>query len=412
MLRLMTAGESHGKGLVVIVEGLPAGVPIDVNQLNADLARRQGGYGRGGRMLIEKDRAEALSGLRHGYTLGSPVALYVENKDWPNWEEVLAAFPAAGAAHDATLAGMAPVPPQQSGAIISNPRGGERRVTRPRPGHADLTGSLKYNHYDARNVLERASARETTMRVAAGALAKQLLAALGIWSVGHVLAIGSVEADISGLDYDEILRRADASDVRCADPEAGERMRAEIKAAKQDGDSLGGVVEAAVIGLPPGLGSHVHYDRNLHAALAGALMSLQAAKAVEMGDGCHTSRVRGSLAHDEIAHDADRGYHRLSNRAGGTEGGMSNGMPLVVHTYFKPISTLYKPLRTVDMASHEALTASVERSDACAIPAASVIAEAVVDFEVARFVIEKFGGDSLTELQRNHQGYLAQVKGR
>lgn len=412
MLRYLTAGESHGKGLVVIMEGLPAGVPLSEEAINQDLARRQSGYGRGGRMLIEKDRIHTISGIRHGYTLGSPVALYLENKDWANWEEVMAAFPPSGAPQDDVAAGVAPVSAQSAGAIISNPKGGERRVTRPRPGHADLVGSLKYNHFDARNVLERASARETTARVAAGAVAKGLLSALGIWTVGHVLTIGEVDADVSGLTYEEIRERADASDVRCAEPGAGERMREAIRQAKQDGDSLGGITESVVVGLPPGLGSHVHYDRKLDGAIAGALMSVQAVKGVEIGAGFAAARLRGSQVHDEIAYSPEQGFYRLSNRAGGTEGGMSTGMPLVVHTAFKPISTLYRPLQTVDMVTKEAIAASVERSDACAIPAAAVIADCVVAFEVAKALIEKFGGDSLTELKRNYEGYLAQVRSR
>ena len=392
MLRYLTAGESHGPALVTIIEGLPAGVPVDAAALNRDLARRQSGYGRGGRMKIEKDEARFLSGVRHGRTLGSPVALMVENRDWVNWTEVMSPTPIEG---------------------YSNARVAQKVRTRPRPGHADLVGALKYDHADLRNVLERASARETTMRVAAGGLAKQLLAPFGIGIAGHVRSIGSVEAALRpDLALGELVSLAEASEVRCVDPDASARMIAEIDAAKRDGDSLGGVVEVVVEGLPPGLGSHVQYDRKLDGALGAALLSIQAAKGVEIGDAFANARVRGSGAHDEIGWSAEQGYFRLTNRAGGLEGGMSTGMPLVIRTAFKPIATLYKPLGTVAIDTHAPGGADIERSDVCAIPAAAVIAECVVAFELARFMVEKFGGDSLAEMLANHKAYLKRVAER
>ncbi len=392
MLRYLTAGESHGRALVTIVEGLPSGVPVDVEALNRDLARRQSGYGRGGRMKIEKDRVQILSGIRHGKTLGSPVALMVENRDWINWTEV-----------------MSPEPVE----ALTDPRAEGKLRTRPRPGHADLVGALKYDHADLRNVLERASARETTMRVAAGSLAKQLLAPFGVRVVGHVLSIGDVRGQVEeDLDVEELHRRAEASEVRCADPEASQRMIAAIDAAKRDGDSLGGVVEVVATGLPPGLGSHVQYDRKVETVLGGALLGIQAAKGVEFGPAFENATLRGSAVHDEIGWEQGRGYFRYSNRAGGLEGGMTTGMPLVVRVAFKPIATLYKPLRTVEIDTHQEATAQIERSDACAIPAAAVIAECVAAFELARFFVEKFGGDSLEEMLRNHKGYLQRVAAR
>jgi len=392
MLRYLTAGESHGRALVTIVEGLPAGVPVDLTAIDRDLARRQSGYGRGGRMKIEQDRVEVLSGIRHGRTLGSPVALLVPNRDWANWTEV-----------------MSPTPVE----AYSDVRAAQKVRTRPRPGHADLAGALKYDHADLRNVLERASARETAARVAAGSLAKQFLAPFGIRVAGHVRSIGPVEAaGTEGLPLDELVARAEASPVRCADPEASARMVAEIDAARRDGDSLGGVVEVVATGLPPGLGSHVHYDRRLDGALGAALLSIQAAKGVEIGDGFAAARRRGSQVHDEIGWSPGRGYFRHSNRAGGLEGGMTNGMDLMVRVAFKPIATLYKPLRSVEIDTHVEAVAGIERSDTCAVPAAAVIAECVTAFELARFVAEKFGGDSLDEALRNYRGYLGRVAQR
>jgi chorismate synthase len=394
MLRYLTAGESHGPALTTIVEGLPAGVPVDIEAINQDLARRQSGYGRGGRMKIEKDRAMVHSGIRHGQTLGSPITLVVENRDWINWTEVMSPTPVGA---------------------YSDPRAAGKLRTRPRPGHADLVGALKYEHADLRNVLERASARETTMRVAAGSLARQLLAPFGIDLTGHVRSIGAVQAAVPEAlvgSVPALRAAAEASEVRCADPDASARMIAAIDEAKRDGDSLGGVVEVVVTGLPPGLGSHVHYDRKLDGALGGALLSIQAAKGVEFGPAFENAALRGSQVHDEIGWSAEQGYYRLSNRAGGLEGGMSTGMDLVVRVAFKPISTLYKPLRTVTIDTHEEGQADIERSDACAIPAAAVIAECAAAFELARFMLEKFGGDSLDEMLRNHAAYRRRVAER
>ncbi|MDF2630888.1 MAG: chorismate synthase [Symbiobacteriaceae bacterium] len=393
MLRYLTAGESHGPALVTLVEGLPAGVPVDVAAIDLDLARRQSGYGRGGRMKIEKDQARVLSGIRHGKSLGSPVTLMVENRDWVNWTEVMSPTPVAE---------------------YSDVRAPQKVRTRPRPGHADLVGALKYDHADLRNVLERASARETTMRVAAGALAKQLLAPFGITVVSHVVSIGGVTAAAPDPAWSaaEVRERAEASEVRCADPVASAAMIAEIDAAKRDGDSLGGVVAVIATGLPPGLGSHVQYDRKLDAALGGALLSIQAAKGVEFGPAFENATRRGSQVHDEIGWSPAQGYYRLSNRAGGLEGGMTTGMDLTVRVAFKPISTLYKPLRSVEIDTHAEAAAEIERSDACAIPAAAVIAECVTAFELARFLVEKFGGDSLREMLANYESYRRQVAAR
>ncbi|HYF79184.1 MAG TPA: chorismate synthase [Symbiobacteriaceae bacterium] len=392
MLRYLTAGESHGPALVTLVEGLPAGVPVDIAAIDRDLARRQSGYGRGGRMKIEKDQARVLSGIRHGKTLGSPVTLMVENRDWVNWTEVMSPTPVAE---------------------YSDVRAPQKVRTRPRPGHADLVGALKYDHQDLRNVLERASARETTMRVAAGALAKQLLAPFGIDVVSHVVSIGTVAACVDrSLTAAEVRERAEASEVRCIDAIASQAMMEEIDAAKRDGDSLGGVVEVIATGLPPGLGSHVQYDRKLDGALGGALLSIQAAKGVEFGPAFENAMRRGSQVHDEIGWSPERGYFRLSNRAGGMEGGMTTGMDLTVRVAFKPISTLYKPLRSVEIDTHVEAAAEIERSDACAIPAAAVIAECVTAFELARFLVEKFGGDSLGEMLVNFEAYGRRVAER
>lgn len=404
MLRYLTAGESHGKALVAIVEGLPAGLYVTREHIDAELARRQRGYGRGRRMQIEQDRVEILAGIRYGYTLGSPVALMVENRDWKNWVDVMTPDPVEG-------------------------KGGEHiptgeRVTRPRPGHADLVGALKYGHRDLRNVLERASARETTMRVAVGALAKRLLDEFGIKVMSHVIQLGSVVAQVQG-DYEEIFQRAEASEVRCADDEASEKMKALIDQAKQEGDTLGGIFEVVATGVPPGLGSHVHWDRKLDARLAQALMSIQAIKGVEVGLGFGVASRFGSQVHDAIGYrsyppaepgpgdfqGAERpGFFRMTNRAGGFEGGMTTGEPVVVRAAMKPISTLYRPLDSVDFYTKEPFKASIERSDTCALPAAGVIGEAVVAIELARAFLEKFGGDSLEEIRRNYLGYVKALR--
>lgn len=393
MLRYLTAGESHGQALVTIVEGMPAGVPVRAEAINQQLRRRQEGYGRGGRMKIERDEVRILSGVRHGETLGGPIALLVENRDWKNWEQV-----------------MNPAPADQLPGAGADELGRTRELTRPRPGHADLTGALKYLRRDARDILERASARETAMRVAAGTVARQLLECFGVRFTGHVVSIGPVQANLDGLSPEQIAAAAEPSPVRCADPKAAGQMVAEIDAAKRDGDSLGGVVEVIVTGLPPGLGSHVAWDRKLDGRLAQALMSVQAVKGVEIGLGFEAARRRGSRVHDEIYYANDKGFFRHTNGAGGLEAGMTNGQPLVVRVALKPIATLYTPLHTVDMLTKEGVEASVERSDTCAVPAGAVIAEAAVAFVLADAWLEKFGGDSLTEVRRNVEGYLAQVR--
>lgn len=385
MLRFFTAGESHGPCLTAIVEGCPAGFAVDLAAVNRDLWRRQQGYGRGGRMAIEKDEALLKSGVRWGKTLGSPVTLVIENRDWKNWQKKMSADPSD---RDPKLA-----------------------VTRPRPGHADLAGVLKYDHDDVRNVLERASARETTARVAVGALAKQLLSPFGISVMGWVAEIGGIAADHSRLAPQEVFARAEASRVRVADEVAEERIVGAIDQSKERGDTLGGVVEVVATGLPPGLGSHAHYDRKIDGRLGGALLSLQSAKGVEIGLGFRMARLPGSQVHDEIFFDDEtKQFVRRSNNAGGTEGGMTSGAPLVVRVAFKPLSTLMSPLHSVDLRSKQEAVGAIERSDVCAIPAAAVIVESVVALELARVFLEKFGGDSLREIRRNVEGYLRQVR--
>ena len=396
MLRYFTAGESHGPCLTAIIDGVPAGFPIDVKKINHDLWRRQQGYGRGGRMLIEKDEVQIRSGIRWGETLGSPVALGIENRDWKNWTKKMSASPED---RDEALA-----------------------VTKPRPGHADLTGVLKYRHSDIRNILERASARDTVSRTAAGSFCKQLLAPFVIKVMGYIRSIGKVEAKNEGLTYEEIFARSDESPVRVADKEAEDKMIALIEDCKKKGDTLGGIFEVVALGLPPGLGSHAQWDDKLDGRLARALMSIQAIKGVEIGLGFEMARRRGSEVHDEIFFDPDKmvsegtprivptGFYRGSNNSGGTEGGMSNGAPLVVRVAMKPISTLMSPLQSVDLRSKRPADASVERSDVCSAPAAAVVGEAVVAFELAVAFLEKFGGDSLHEITRNYEGYLGQIK--
>ncbi len=373
MLRFLTAGESHGPGLTVIVEGLPAGVPGDREAIDADLRRRQGGYGRGGRMKIEKDAVEVLSGVRHGQTLGSPVSFLVRNKDFENWRDV-----------------MSPEPPAPET---------PRRVLRyPRPGHADLAGALKYLTDDLRNVLERASARETTMRVAAGALAKALLKQAKVEVRSHVTRIGSAALP-AGLAVEwDALAKIEESPVRCADAPTGTAMIAEIDAAKKRGDTVGGVFEVVVRGLPPGLGSFAQWDRRLDGRLAQALASIPAVKAVALGDGFSAGETSGAAFHDEILYDDETGLHRGSNRAGGLEGGVTNGEELRAQAVVKPIPTLLIPLRSIDMKTKEPQPASVERSDTCVVPAAGVVGEAMVAWVAADALLEKFGGDSLREM--------------
>ncbi|HEX2355994.1 MAG TPA: chorismate synthase [Micromonosporaceae bacterium] len=385
-LRWLTAGESHGPALVAVLEGVPAGVEVTSAQIGRELARRRLGYGRGARMSFEQDEVEIIGGLRHGVTLGSPVAIRVGNTEWPKWRTVMSADPVD--------------PAELEGQARNSP------LTRPRPGHADLAGMQKYGHPDARPILERASARETAARVAVGTVAKALVRqAVGVEIVSHVVELGSVAAKPGLQPRPEDAERVDADPLRCLDAEASTRMVAEVDAAKSDADTLGGIVEVLAYGVPPGLGSHVHWDRKLDARLAAALMSIQAIKGVEIGDGFTQARSRGSSAHDEIVPTAT-GVRRVTDRAGGLEGGITTGEPLRVRAAMKPISSLNRALSTVDVATGEPATAINQRSDVCAVPAAAVVAEAMVALVLAEAAVEKFGGDSVTEMRRNVAGYL------
>ena len=386
MLRWLTAGESHGRALVAVCEGLPAGIEVSTADIGHALARRRAGYGRGARMSFEQDEVELTGGIRHGVTLGGPVAIRIGNTEWPKWETVMAPDPV-----DAdVLAGQARNAP----------------LTRPRPGHADLAGMQKYGHDDARAVLERASARETAARVALGELARRLLRqVLGAEILSHVVALGPVFLPAGEAPAAQDLTRIDADPVRCIDPAVSAAMQAEVDAARRDGDTLGGVVEVVIYGLPPGLGSHVHWDRRLDGRLAAALMSIQAIKGVEVGDGFATAARRGSHAHDEIE-GSGTGIRRLTNRAGGIEGGMSTGEPIRLRAAMKPISTVPRALGTVDVRTGEPAKAINQRSDVTAVPAAGVVAEAMAALVLANAVLEKFGGDSVTETARNAEAYL------
>ncbi|NUU05567.1 chorismate synthase [Leifsonia sp. C5G2] len=388
MLRWLTAGESHGPELIAVLEGLPAGVPVSLDAIRADLARRKLGYGRGARMKFEQDALEVSGGVRHGYSLGSPIALRIGNTEWPKWVDVMS---------------PEPVDP----AVLETGRGAA--LTRPRPGHADLVGMQKYGFDEARPILERASARETAARVSLGAVARSFLAELGITLVSHTLSIGPVRVpEDAPLPRPSDVDTLDADPLRCFDPATSERMVAEVDAAHKDGDTLGGVVEVLAYGLPPGLGSHVHWDRKLDAQLAAALMGIQAIKGVEIGDGFLTTTRRGSEAHDELIAE-DGTIVRTSDKAGGTEGGMSTGGVLRVRAGMKPIATVPHALRTVDVATSEAAPAHHQRSDVCAVPAAGVVAEAMVALVLANAVLEKFGGDSIAETRRNLQSYLDSI---
>ncbi len=385
-MRWLTAGESHGPALVAILEGLPAGTRITTEDLAQELSRRRAGYGRGARMSFEQDAVEVLGGIRHGVTIGSPVAVVVANSEWPKWQTVMSADPV----DPADLEGLARAAP----------------LTRPRPGHADLVGMQKYGFDDARPILERASARETAARVALGAIAKAFLSqALDVEVLSHVVSIGAVSAPPE-LPARGDRERVDADPVRCFDPAASAAMVAEIDAARSDGDTLGGVVEVVAYGLPPGLGSHTHWDRRLDSRLAAALMGVQAIKAVEIGDGFETARRRGSVAHDEIENTPD-GVRRRTDRSGGTEGGMTTGEVLRARAAMKPISTVPRALDTIDVSTGEAAKAINQRSDVCAVPAAGVVAEAMVALVLADAVLEKFGGDAVEETRRNRDAYLA-----
>jgi chorismate synthase len=389
MLRWITAGESHGPELVAVLEGLPAGISVTTSDVQAALARRRLGYGRGARMKFEQDEVSLSGGVRHGLTMGGPVAITVANTEWPKWQEVMSADP-----------------------VDTEKLSGARAeaLTRPRPGHADFTGMQKYGFLDSRPILERASARETAARVALGAVASSFLSSLGIHLVTHTVGIGPVMAsgdlplpkpsDVAALDEDP---------MRCFNQQVSQQMIAEVDECHKDGDTLGGVVETLVYGLPPGLGSFVHWDRRLDSQLAAALMGIQAIKGVEVGDGFETAKRRGSVAHDEIERDSSGIVHRLTDRAGGIEGGMSNGEILRVRAAMKPISTIPKALATIDVSTGEAAKAHHQRSDVCAVPAAGVVAEAMVALVLANSVLEKFGGDSLIETKRNLDSYLENI---
>ncbi|TYS58250.1 chorismate synthase [Sutcliffiella horikoshii] len=381
-MRYLTAGESHGPQLTTILEGVPAGLPLTVEDINDDLARRQKGHGRGRRMQIEKDTVDILSGVRHGQTLGSPITLAVTNDDWKHWTKIM---------------GIEPLSQEDQEEV-------KRKVTKPRPGHADLNGAIKYGHRDMRNVLERSSARETTVRVAAGAVARKFLAELGIKVAGHVTEIGGVKAEPQSIsDLDDLKTQTEASPVRCYDKKVEQQMMDAIDTAKENGDSIGGIVEVIVEGVPAGVGSYVHYDRKLDAKVAASIMSINAFKGVEFGVGFQAASLPGSKVHDEIAWSEERGYYRLSNNLGGFEGGMTTGMPIVVRGVMKPIPTLYKPLQSVDIDTKEPFQASIERSDSCAVPAASVVAEAVVAWEIAQAIVEQFGQDRMDLIKENVQ---------
>ena len=396
MLRYLTAGESHGPALLAILEGMPSNVPVGVADINQDLVRRMAGYGRGGRMKIEKDEARILGGVRHGLTLGSPISLLIQNRDWENWKFTMASEPLE--------AGSDPERPP---------------VTRPRPGHADLAGGLKYDHLDLRNVLERASARETAARVAVGAACKCLLRQFGVRILGHVVEMGGIAARVEGLSEAEITRQAEESPVRCADPLATKEIMAKVDEAQARGTSLGGVFEVRVLDVPVGLGSHVHWDTRLDGRLAQALMSIQAIKGVEIGPAFEAARRFGSEVQDEIFYRQPgegtataQGFYRQSNFAGGLEGGITTGQPIVLRAAMKPISTQHRPLASVDVLTKEASRAGVERTDITAVPAAAVVGEAVVAYEIARALREKFGGDSLREMRHSFDSYLTYLRSR
>ena len=390
VLRFLTSGESHGKALSVVIEGLPADIPLHPEAINRDLARRQISYGRGKRMEIEEDRVEIIAGVRWGKTLGSPLCLVIPNRDWIHWQTAMSINDADA---DSSL-----------------------RVTRPRPGHADLAGALKYHQKDLRNILERSSARETAARVAVGAICRCLLSEFRIHIFSHTIAIGGISVELSGKSLPEIVSLSESSDLRCADENAEKKMKACIDGAKEKGDTLGGVAEILVTGAPPGLGSHVHWDRKLDGRIAQSLMSIQAVKGVEIGLGFESARCLGSQVHDEIFYsgafqnERTSGFYRKTNNAGGIEGGITNGEPLVIRCAMKPIPTLMSPLGSVDIISKQPMEATVERSDICRVPSLGVIAEAAVIFEVAQAFLEKFGGDYIDEIKTRYKNYLQTLR--
>lgn len=382
MFNYFTAGESHGKALVVIINGVPAGVRVSVEEINRELTRRQHGFGRGARMEIERDKAEVISGLRYGRTIGAPLAILIENRDWPNWQEVMAT---------------------QAISKVSEP------ITTPRPGHADLAGLLKRGLSDIREVLERASARETAARTAAGAVAKIFLREFGIKVASHVINIGGVEANIPKISSIESLAEADNSPVRTLDKLAEKEMIARIKQAESEGDTVGGIFEVLVFGCPPGLGDYIIWEKRLDGRIAQAVMSVPGIKGVEIGAGFSLASLNGSKAHDEIYFEKGRGFYRLTNRAGGIEGGMTNGEVISIRAVMKPIPTLKKPLKTVDLKTKQAELAFKERSDICVVPSAAVIGEAVVAIEIAKSFVEKFGGDSLEDIKKAYEDYIRRI---
>ena len=384
MLSFLTAGESHGQCLTAILVGVPSGLPLQAEDIDCELARRQAGYGRGGRMKIESDRVEITAGVRNGVTLGNPIALTIKNQDWANWQHIMSPEPGA----------------------VTN----DRTVTRPRPGHADLAGGIKYNHTDLRNVLERASARETAARVAIGAVAKRLLKEFGIVVTSFVLELGGIRANVESIPITG-ENPCDDSPLRCPDCEAENKMMEAIDEAGENGDTLGGVVQVVAVDVPVGLGTYAQWDRRLDTRLAGALMSIPAIKGVEIGLGFEATRRPGSQVHDEIKYDkTDKRFCRATNNAGGIEGGVSNGEPIILRAAMKPIPSLRRPLQSVDFISKEPFEATKERADVCAVPAAGVVAETVVAIELANAMIEKFGGDSLGEMRRNYEAYMDYVR--
>lgn len=386
-MRFLTAGESHGPQLTVIIEGIPANLQLTAEEITEELLKRQGGYGRGRRMQIEKDTVEIMSGVRNGYTLGSPITLVVTNDDHKHWLKIMGTAPIDESAQEQM----------------------KRVITKPRPGHADLVGGMKYNHRDLRNVLERSSARETAARVAVGAVSKILLKQLDIQIISRVKEIGGIKDD-GQYTWAEIAAGNDSNDVRCLDAAVAEQMRERIDAAKKAGDSIGGEVEVTVINCPPGLGSYVHYDRKLDGRIAQSVVSINAFKGVSFGEGFKLSSLPGSEVQDPIAYDESEGYYRLSNHLGGFEGGMTNGMPITVNAVMKPIPTLYKPLPSVDIATKETYQASIERSDSCAVPAASIVCEHAVAFEIARAVLEEFQSNHMEQLIAHVNRYRDEVR--
>ncbi len=387
MLRFLTAGESHGPALTAVLEGMVAGVPVSGKQVRAELARRRMGYGRGTRMKLEEDRLEILGGIRHGRTIGSPISMVIHNTEWPKWQRIMAV--------------------EEEDAELEDPA-----LSRPRPGHADLVGMQKYGFPDARNILERASARETAARVAVGSVCKAFLGALGATVLSHVIEVGGVRSRSDVIPGPDELERVDASELRTLDTDAEDEIRRVIEEARKRGDTLGGVFEVVAYGLPPGIGSHVHWDRKLDGRLAQALMSIHAIKGVEIGPGFEIARTPGSQAHDEISWTPESGYERATARSGGTEGGMTTGAPLRLRAAMKPLSSLARPLQTVDVATKEEAVAITQRSDVCAVPAAGVVGESVVAFVLAQALLEKFAGDSLAETRRNLRAYLDDIAAR